>query len=108
MIAEHTHGESLKNPDYNPRIRQGESRIKEEAEKMDLRKIRDLIDIKPSGAILVGRHITIDGFERRPIHIITHAHADHLGGENDPGDGRIALSGNPCRSCGQTHQVRDL
>lgn len=50
---------------------------------MDLKKIRDLIDIKPSGAILVGRHITIDGFERRPIHVITHAHADHLGGINE-------------------------
>ncbi len=45
----------------------------------DLLKI---IAIKPSGAVLIGKHFTIDGFERRNIHVITHAHADHLGGLN--------------------------
>jgi putative mRNA 3-end processing factor len=38
------------------------------------------VDIKENGAILLGRNYTVDGFYRRPIHVITHAHADHLGG----------------------------
>ncbi len=46
-------------------------------------KVLGKVSIKSSGAILIGKDLTIDGFERRRIHVVTHAHADHLGGLNE-------------------------
>jgi len=34
-------------------------------------------------AIMLGRSITVDGFARRPIRVLTHAHSDHLVGLKD-------------------------
>jgi len=42
-----------------------------------------IVDIKPNGAILLGRNFTIDGFWKRPVRVITHAHVDHLKGLSD-------------------------
>ncbi len=36
------------------------------------------VEIKPSGAILIGRKIVIDGHVKRPVRVITHIHADHI------------------------------
>ncbi len=41
------------------------------------------VRIENNGAILIGENFTIDGFYRRPVHVITHAHADHVGGVNE-------------------------
>ncbi len=46
--------------------------------------IGEVVDIDgKTKAILVGREITIDGFSKRRIRIVTHAHYDHVGGLSD-------------------------
>ncbi len=50
---------------------------------MTIQDLLGYVDIRGNGAILIGENFTIDGFYRRPIHVITHAHADHLGGLNE-------------------------
>ncbi len=38
-------------------------------------------DVTKKGAILLGKHVACDAFERtRPLRVVTHAHADHLNG----------------------------
>lgn len=36
------------------------------------------IEIRPSGAILIGRNFVVDGHAERPVRVVTHAHADHV------------------------------
>ncbi len=38
------------------------------------------VEVKPSGAILLGKFFEVDGYAGKPIRLITHAHADHLYG----------------------------
>ena len=51
------------------------------------KRIKDLIgwivDVKGSGAVLLGRNYTVDGHWDRLVRVITHAHSDHLKGLRD-------------------------
>ncbi|MCE4624489.1 MAG: MBL fold metallo-hydrolase [Desulfurococcales archaeon] len=36
--------------------------------------------VSTKGAILLGKNVVVDGFDDRPIRVVTHAHFDHIGG----------------------------
>ncbi len=38
------------------------------------------IDVKPNGSILLGNFVNADGFAKKQVRVVTHAHLDHLGG----------------------------
>lgn len=38
------------------------------------------VSINPNGAITIGENFTIDGYARKPIRVVTHAHSDHVAG----------------------------
>lgn len=46
-------------------------------------EILSKVDIRETGAVLLGDNFTVDGFWKRPYHVITHAHSDHLVGLNE-------------------------
>ncbi len=44
-------------------------------------KMLSKADVTKSGAVLLGRHVACDAFEKtRPLRVVTHAHADHMNG----------------------------
>ncbi|WFO75283.1 MBL fold metallo-hydrolase [Desulfurococcaceae archaeon MEX13E-LK6-19] len=40
--------------------------------------LTNIVDITKRGAILLGKNFAVDGPEKRPVRVITHAHSDHL------------------------------
>lgn len=56
--------------------------------------------ITKNGAILLGDHVACDAFDKRPIRVVTHAHADHLYG--------LRKSVKCCEKVLMTKATRDL
>lgn len=62
------------------------------------------IDVAGSGAILLGSHVSCDGFHiEHPIRIQTHWHLDHLSGFGPSKRGEIALTPLTCKLLSLTH-----
>ena len=47
---------------------------------MNASKFKALATIEGNGAILLGKNFVCDAFAKRPVRIVTHAHADHMWG----------------------------
>ncbi len=56
--------------------------------------------VTKNGAILLGDNVACDAFDKRPIRVVTHAHADHLYG--------LRKSIKHCEKVIMTHATRDL
>lgn len=43
-----------------------------------LKELESIVGITRRGAVLLGKNFAVDGPEKRPVRVITHAHSDHL------------------------------